>query len=54
LIQGKLYHQGQDQVLRHYLEDIEITMALQEMHEGISGGHFSFEITVYKILDVKY
>jgi hypothetical protein len=24
------------------------------MHEGVSGGHFSFEIIVHKILDVKY
>jgi hypothetical protein len=27
---------------------------LQEMHEGIGGGHFSFEIIVHKILDAKY
>jgi hypothetical protein len=27
---------------------------LQEMHEGVSRGHFSFDITVCKILDTKY
>jgi hypothetical protein len=28
-------------------------MVLQEMHEGVGGGQFSFETTVRKILDAK-
>ncbi len=28
-------------------------MVLQEMHEGVKGGHFSFKIMVCKILDAK-
>jgi len=54
LLQGKLYRQGQDQVLKCCLQDLEIPIMLQEMHERIDGGHFSSEIIVCKILDVKY
>ncbi len=54
LVNGKLYCQGQDQILRCFLEDPKIPIMLQEMHEGINGGHFSSKIIVCKILDVKY
>ncbi len=54
LIQGKLYHQGQDQVLKHCLQDSKIPIVLQEMHEGVNGGHFSSNTIVHKILDAKY
>jgi hypothetical protein len=27
---------------------------LHEMHEGFGGGHFSFEITIHKIVDANY
>ncbi len=40
-------------MLRRCVEDLEIPMVLQEMHEGVSGGQFSFESTVCKILDAK-
>jgi hypothetical protein len=53
-VQGKLYRQGQDKVLRHGFKDSEIPIVFHKMHEGIDGGHFSFEITICKILDAKY
>lgn len=54
LVQGQLYHLGQDQVLRCCFEDLEIPMVLQEVHEQVSGGHLSSETTICKILDAKY
>jgi len=36
------------------LDDLEISMVLQEMHERVSGGHLSFKTTIRKILDAKY
>jgi hypothetical protein len=47
-------HQDQDQVLKCCLEYSKIPTMLQEMHEGVNGGHFSSEITIHKILDAKY
>ncbi len=54
LVHSKLYCQDQDQVLRHYFHESEIPIVLQKMHEGVNGGHFSSDIIVCKILDVKY
>jgi hypothetical protein len=51
LVHEKLYCQGENQVLRRYFEDLKIPTMLQEMHEGVGGGHFSSEITICKFVD---
>jgi hypothetical protein len=40
--------------MKRCFEDSKIPTMLQEMHEGVNGGHFSSKITVRKILDANY
>jgi len=37
-------------VLRHCLDNLEIPMVLQEMHERVSGGHLSSKPTILQNL----
>jgi hypothetical protein len=32
----------------------EILIVVKEIHHGIGSGHFVVEITIYRLLDVKY
>jgi len=54
IINGKLYKQGQDQILHRCLYDDEISIILWEMHEGVGGGQFLADIIAQKVLDAKY
>ncbi len=54
IIKGKLYKQGQDQILHQCLCDDEIFVILQEMHERVGGGHFLADIPAQKLLVAKY
>ncbi len=51
IIDGKLYKQGQDRILRQCLHDYKILVILQKMHEGVGGGHFLADIVAQKVLD---
>jgi hypothetical protein len=52
--EGLLYKFGQDNRFRQILQPKHVPIVLQELHGGVVGGHFSFDITVKKILDVGY
>jgi hypothetical protein len=54
IIDGKLYKQGQDQILCWWLHDDMILIIVWEMHKWVSGGHFSTNITTWKVLDAQY
>jgi len=38
----------------HVLQPKQVPTILQELHNGVGGGHFSSNITMRKILDVDY
>ncbi|KAL3699575.1 hypothetical protein R1sor_017597 [Riccia sorocarpa] len=50
LIEGELYKQGIDQVLRRCVNEKDVPRILEEAHEGPSGGHGAGESTAQKIL----
>ena len=50
VIAGGLYRKGIDQIICRFVPDFEQSAVLQEAHGGISGGHFSGDITEKKIL----
>lgn len=50
VIAGALYRKGVDQIIRRCVDEEEQKLVLQEAHQGVSGGHFSGEITGRKIL----
>jgi hypothetical protein len=54
IIDGHLYKQGQDQILRRCLHDEKISIILWEIHKGVGGRHFLTNITSQKVLDAKY
>ncbi len=45
---------GQDNIFRRCVTTYEAQMILQELREGISGGHFAMNIITKKIIDVRY
>ena len=53
-MQDRLYRRGKDDRLRLVLTGSQPTAILQELHKGNAGGHFSYDITVRKILDAGY
>ncbi len=53
-IEGKLYKQGQDQILCRCFHDEEILVIQQKMHEKVGGRHFLVNIIARKVLNVKY
>jgi len=54
LQKGILYHMGQDNIFKHCVTIDEAQMILQELREGISGGHFVMDIITKKTIDVRY
>ena len=50
LIGDTLYMKGANLVLRHVPWKEELYRVLEENHEGACGGHFTFKITLHKIL----
>jgi len=48
------YKFGQDNKFRQVLQPEQISTILQELHEGVTKGYFSFDIIVRMILDVSY
>ena len=54
LIGDTLYMKGADLVLRRVPWKEKIYRVLEENHEGACGGHFSFKITLPKILQEGY
>jgi hypothetical protein len=54
IIDGQLYKEGQNQILRWCLHDDNILVILQEIQKKVRGGHFSVNITTRKVLDTKY
>ena len=54
LIGDTLYMKGADLVLRRVPWKEELYRILEENHEGPCGGHFSFKITLHKILQEGY
>ena len=54
LIGDTLYMRGADLVLRRVPWKEELYRILEENHEGAHGGHFSFKITLHKILQEGY
>jgi hypothetical protein len=53
LVDGKFHYLGQDTILWHYLDLEEVAIVLNELHKGMGGSHFSIDITIRKILDVR-
>ena len=53
VIAGGLYRKGVDQIIRRVVPDFEQRAVLQEAHVGLSGGHFSGEITSKKNLAIR-
>jgi hypothetical protein len=45
---------GQDNIFRRCVTTDEAQMILQELREGMSGGHFAMDIITKKIIDVRY
>ena len=52
MIVGQLYMMGIDQVMRRCVRPHEQEAVLREAHQGVSGGHFSGDITSQKIFQV--
>lgn len=38
LVKGTLFKQGPDQKLRRCLEDVEIPLVIEALHDGVTGG----------------
>ncbi|KAL3683535.1 hypothetical protein R1sor_001557 [Riccia sorocarpa] len=53
IIDGELYKQGTDQVLRRCVNEEDVPRILEEAHEGPSGGHGAREATAQKILHTR-
>ncbi len=53
-INNNWYMKGPDQILWHCLTIDQIPTIMQEMHQGVGGGHFSTTIISCKILDAQY
>ncbi len=54
VLQGVLYKFGQVNMFCQVLQLEQVPTILQELHGGVAGGHFSFDITMRKILDASY
>jgi hypothetical protein len=54
LLEINLHYLGQHMVLWCCLDPYEITVVLIRPHKGVGKGHFSIDITIKKILDVRY
>ena len=50
LITGQLYNFGPDEILRRCVFDHERKRVMDEVHAGVSGGHYAGKATVCKIL----
>ena len=53
-INDDLYCVGKDQVLRRVPSKKEIHWILHSCHDGVSGGHFSFDLTCKKVLQAGF
>jgi hypothetical protein len=53
LQEGVLYKFGQDNMFCQVLHPEHVSKVLQELHGGVVGGYFSFDIIV-KILNASY
>ena len=54
LINNVLHKLGPDEKLRRCLEPDEVLTVVSTLHEGIAGGHFGVDATVWKIRDAGY
>jgi hypothetical protein len=54
LKEGIMYRVGQDNRMCRCLTTSKAQIVLKELHEGVSGGHFTVDITAKKILDASY
>jgi len=54
LINDVLFRKNYDYVLLRCLEKTEVEKFLQELHDGMIGGHYSGDTTTHKILYVGY
>jgi hypothetical protein len=54
LHKGVLYIFGQDNRFCQVLQLEKMSIILQEIHGGVVGGHFSFNIIMQKIMDAGY
>jgi phosphopantetheinyl transferase (holo-ACP synthase) len=52
LVAGQLYKRGPDEILRICVMEKELTMILEESHEGIVGGHYAGKEAAQKVLGV--
>jgi len=52
--EGIMYIMEQDNKMHKCLTTLEAQIVLNELHEGMVGGHFVANITTKKILDVDY
>ena len=53
-INDDLYCMGKDQILRKVPSKKEIHQILHSCHDGVSGGHFSFDLTCKKVLQAQF
>ena len=53
-INDDLYCVGKDQILRRVPSKKEIHQILHSCHDGVSGGHFSFDLTCKKVLQTRF
>jgi hypothetical protein len=51
---GVICRFGQNNKFRQILQPKDVPIILQELHGGVIGGHFSFDIAMRKILDANY
>ncbi len=54
LQKGILYIFGQDNMFRQILQLKQVSTIMQNLHGGVVGNHFFFNIIMQKILDVNY
>eukprot|EP00253_Pinus_taeda_P028458 PITA_28458 len=54
IIDDVLFRQNYDSVLLRCLEKPEAQKVLQELHDGLAGGHFGADTTAHKIIHVGY
>ncbi len=49
-----MYKVGQNNIMHKCLTSLEAHIVLKELHEGVAGRNFVADITIKKILDVRY
>lgn len=54
IVNDVLFRKNYDFVLLMFLEKYKVEKVLQELHDGLAGGHFGGHTTTHKILHASY